>query len=67
MKKECSACGGTGQIGFFQGVSRFLLSWDECPHCCGTGFMDNGERRSSARRKNEQEKDNRFGKKRRTE
>jgi len=40
MKKQCSTCGGTGQIGFFQGVSRFLLTWEECPQCCGTGFLD---------------------------
>jgi len=43
MKKECSTCGGTGQVGFFQGVSRFLLSWEECPQCCGTGFVDQKE------------------------
>jgi len=37
MKKNCTACGGTGQIAFFQGVSRFLLTVEECPECAGTG------------------------------
>jgi len=40
MKKTCSTCGGTGQIGYFQGVSRFLLSWEECPQCAGTGYCE---------------------------
>jgi len=51
MKKECSTCGGTGQIGFFQGVSRFLLSWEECPQCCGTGFADQGKSALSRQQK----------------
>lgn len=38
MKKQCPSCGGSGQIGYFQGVSRFLLTWEECPLCHGTGF-----------------------------
>ena len=38
MEKTCPTCGGTGQIGYFQGVSRFLLSWEECPRCGGTGY-----------------------------
>jgi len=42
MKKECPACGGTGQTGFFQGVSRFLLTWEECPQCFGTGLLEPG-------------------------
>ncbi len=37
MEKNCNACGGTGQISFFQGVSRFLLTVEECPECAGTG------------------------------
>ena len=40
MKKECAACGGTGQIGFFQGVSRFLITWEECLECLGTGYVE---------------------------
>jgi DnaJ-class molecular chaperone len=33
----CPSCGGSGQIYFFQGESRFLLSVEECPLCCGVG------------------------------
>ncbi|HBI16118.1 MAG TPA: hypothetical protein DDY20_11495 [Desulfobulbaceae bacterium] len=40
MKKQCGTCGGTGQIGYFQGESRFLLTWEECPRCCGTGMNE---------------------------
>lgn len=36
-KKVCATCGGTGQIAFFQGESRFLLSQEECPACFGIG------------------------------
>ncbi len=38
-KKPCQTCGGSGQISGFQGVSRFLLSWEECPECCGLGYV----------------------------
>lgn len=38
MKKPCETCGGSGQINFFKGVSRFLLSMEECPECGGLGF-----------------------------
>lgn len=37
-KKTCETCGGTGQVSFFKGVSRFLLSSEECDACAGTGF-----------------------------
>jgi DnaJ-class molecular chaperone len=38
----CPVCGGTGQINYFKGVSRFLLSSEECPECAGTGYrLDN--------------------------
>ena len=37
-KKACVACGGTGQLAYFQGVSRFLLTREECPQCGGTGW-----------------------------
>lgn len=45
MKKDCQSCGGTGQIRFFQGVSRFLLTEEECPECAGLGYVveNNGE------------------------
>jgi DnaJ-class molecular chaperone len=37
-KKTCPGCGGSGQISFFQGESRFLLTMEECPECFGTGI-----------------------------
>lgn len=46
QKKVCDTCGGTGEIGFFQGESRFMLTREECPVCCGLGhivFDDNAE------------------------
>jgi len=36
----CETCGGSGQIGMFRGVSRFVISWEECPDCIGTGLLD---------------------------
>jgi len=38
-KKTCPTCGGTGEIGYFQGESRFLLTREECPACCGLGYV----------------------------
>ena len=38
MKKTCDICGGSGQVSFFKGVSRFLLSVEECDLCNGTGY-----------------------------
>jgi DnaJ-class molecular chaperone len=38
VKTTCEICGGSGHISFFQGVSRFLLTWEECPACSGTGL-----------------------------
>jgi DnaJ-class molecular chaperone len=47
-KKEiCDTCGGTGEIAFFQGVSRFLLSREECPMCHGLGYHLPEEKESS--------------------
>jgi DnaJ-class molecular chaperone len=40
MKKICPECHGTGQSRYFKGESRFLLSHEECPACCGLGFID---------------------------
>jgi DnaJ-class molecular chaperone len=43
VKKEqkdiCEICGGTGQVSYFKGVSRFLLSTEECAECAGTGYQ----------------------------
>jgi DnaJ-class molecular chaperone len=38
-KEKCPICGGSGQVSFFKGVSRFLLSVEECEACSGTGFL----------------------------
>ena len=35
----CPGCGGSGQTGFFNGESRFLMSWVDCPDCAGTGVL----------------------------
>jgi len=46
-KKTCEVCGGTGQISYFKGVSRFLLSTDECEACAGTGcILDAAEQKT---------------------
>jgi DnaJ-class molecular chaperone len=34
----CTFCHGSGEICSFKGVSRFLLTSEECPHCSGTGL-----------------------------
>ncbi len=44
MKKEeaketCPFCGGSGQLSSFKGVSRFLLTVEECPECAGLGYI----------------------------
>ncbi len=38
-KKVCQTCGGSGEIGFFQGESRFFITREECPACCGCGYV----------------------------
>ncbi len=35
----CPGCGGSGQTSYFGGVSRFMLDWEDCPDCCGTGIV----------------------------
>ncbi|MBU1564660.1 MAG: hypothetical protein KJ630_03415 [Proteobacteria bacterium] len=35
----CIGCGGSGQTSYFGGASRFMLSWEDCPDCCGTGIV----------------------------
>ena len=39
QKLICDVCGGTGQVSYFKGVSRFLLSTEECSECAGTGYQ----------------------------
>ena len=38
-KHPCPSCGGTGQLSTFKGVSRFLLTVEECPECNGLGYL----------------------------
>ncbi len=40
MKKTCEICEGSGQVSFFGGVSRFVITWEDCPQCCGAGFVE---------------------------
>ena len=39
MQLKCPYCHGTGQIAYFKGISRFLLSQADCPECGGMGFV----------------------------
>lgn len=38
-RTPCIGCGGSGQTSYFGGASRFMLSWEDCPDCCGTGIV----------------------------
>lgn len=38
QQPPCTLCNGTGEIASFKGVSRFVVSRDECPACGGTGL-----------------------------
>ncbi len=38
-RKVCDTCGGSGEIGYFQGESRFFITREECPACCGLGYV----------------------------
>lgn len=38
-KNTCNTCGGSGEIGFFQGESRFFITREECPACYGLGYI----------------------------
>ena len=38
-RKTCTNCNGSGQVSFFKGESRFILSWEDCPECAGMGFV----------------------------
>ena len=35
----CDICEGAGQVCSFKGVSRFVLTWEDCPVCGGLGFI----------------------------
>ena len=45
QQRPCQTCGGSGQINFFKGESRFLLSVEECPACCGFGYVVEEDRK----------------------
>ncbi len=49
----CPACGGTGQISFFQGESRFLLTTEECPNCFGLGHLLPGKDADDSKEKDQ--------------
>lgn len=46
--KTCEGCGGSGQIAFFRGVSRFVMDWDDCPDCLGTGYVQEQDDHSAS-------------------
>jgi DnaJ-class molecular chaperone len=58
MKKECDTCGGSGQISYFKGVSRFLLSVEECDACNGIGYtiVEDDEKNSTKDKKKKTKK-----------
>jgi DnaJ-class molecular chaperone len=39
QQTPCPGCGGSGQTSYFGGASRFMLTWEDCPDCCGTGIV----------------------------
>ena len=43
MQQTCGQCHGAGQCCYFKGESRFLLSYEECPACCGLGFIETSD------------------------
>lgn len=38
-RKLCPNCGGSGNLSTFHGESRFMLTHEECPFCCGFGYV----------------------------
>jgi DnaJ-class molecular chaperone len=58
-KKICQVCGGTGQVSYFKGVSRFLLSTQECEECAGIGYiLDSVEEKTEETAKRKSKKKN---------
>ncbi len=51
MENTCEVCGGSGQIGHFPGVSRFVICWEECPECLGTGLRQYGDTAAKSERR----------------
>jgi DnaJ-class molecular chaperone len=50
MTKPCELCHGTGQRCYFGGESRFVLTWQDCPECFGTGEVPDQPEPSPDRR-----------------
>jgi DnaJ-class molecular chaperone len=46
--KKCPVCEGSGQVSYFGGESRFVVTWEDCPQCCGSGIevVEQEERKS---------------------
>ncbi|MDX9834433.1 MAG: hypothetical protein RBT36_04375 [Desulfobulbus sp.] len=42
-RRVCDTCGGSGEIGFFAGESRFFITREECPACNGVGSLPNDD------------------------
>ena len=42
-RTTCPSCGGSGHLGLFRGESRFMISWEECDECNGTGHIEPDE------------------------
>ena len=47
MVPLCDLCGGTGELPYFRGKSRFLLSRRGCPVCDGQGVVTGDDQRRS--------------------
>ena len=50
-KQVCPNCGGTGNLSTFHGESRFMLTHEECPFCCGFGYVLEEEEKPAVKRK----------------
>ena len=49
--QKCPNCGGTGDLAAFHGESRFLLTHEECPFCCGFGHVLEEEQQPAEKKK----------------
>ncbi len=54
-KTPCEACGGSGQMSFFQDVGRSLLTFEDCPICGGLGFIPEQDIKKQQLEKTEEE------------